>query len=209
VPTGELIHVSRERPDDRFLVLVTGYAAAGKTTIAPLLAEELDAVWISRDRIHEMVYSGWTPTHPALSSETYDPEVGGSVFAEGSVVWSIFLWMLQTVTARVAVVADTPFNHEWNRVMFSAVEKEFDVPMVEVVLEGDPDTLLERARGRAERGDVHEIKARFSVNPLTYYSSPYQSVLPEEHVVRVDTTDLGAVDAGALAQAVLARLTTR
>ena len=58
-------------------------------------------------------------------------------------------------------------------------------------------------------GDVHEIKARFSVNPLTYYSSPYQSVLPEEHVVRVDTTDLGAVDAGALAQAVLARLTTR
>jgi hypothetical protein len=60
--------------------LVTGHAAAGKTTIAEKLAEELDALWISRDRIHEMVYSGWEPHHPALSSETYDPQVGESVF---------------------------------------------------------------------------------------------------------------------------------
>jgi len=27
-----------------------------------------------------MVYSGWEPHHPALSSETYDPQVGESVF---------------------------------------------------------------------------------------------------------------------------------
>ena len=52
-------------PGGRFLVLVTGYAAAGKTTIAPLLAEELEALWISRDRIHEMVYSGWEPAPPS------------------------------------------------------------------------------------------------------------------------------------------------
>lgn len=35
-----------------FLVLVTGHAAAGKTTLAPKLAEELGAIWISRDTIH-------------------------------------------------------------------------------------------------------------------------------------------------------------
>lgn len=32
----------------RYLVLVTGYAAAGKTTLAPRIAEDLDALWISR-----------------------------------------------------------------------------------------------------------------------------------------------------------------
>jgi hypothetical protein len=74
--------------------------------------------------------------------------------------------------------------------------------MVEVALHGDPSVLLERARLRAASGEVHEIKAKFSVNPLAYYTKPYQPVLPEERVVRVDTTDLDAVDIGSVATAV-------
>ena len=194
-----LTGVSNTSTDRRFLVLVTGYAAAGKTTIAPLLADELDALWISRDRIHEMVYSGWEPQHPALTSETYDPRVDDSVFLEGSVVWNIFLWMLQRTTTRVPVVADTPFNHDWNRTMFQAAANEIEVPVVEVALHGAPDVLLQRARLRAASGEVHELKARFSVNPARYYASAYRPVLAEEQVVRVDTTDLDSVDAGAVA----------
>lgn len=189
-----------------FLVLVTGYAAAGKTTVAPLLAKELDALWISRDRIHEMVYSGWTPKHPALTSLSYDPRVGDSVFMEGSVVWSIFLWMLQRTTTRTPVVADTPFNHDWNRRMFEAAATEIDVPIVEVALHGDPEVLLHRARRRAASGEVHEIKARFSVNGPAYYSSPYKPVLPDDQVVNVDSTDLGRVDVTSVAEQVRARL---
>lgn len=135
----------------RFLVLVTGYAAAGKTAIAPLLADELDALWVSRDRIHEMVYSGWEPHHPALTSETYDPRVSDSVFFGGSVVWNLFLWMLQRTTTRVTVVADTPFNHDWNRSMFEAAANEIELPIVEVALHGDPEVLLQRARLHAAK----------------------------------------------------------
>ena len=186
----------------RFLVLVTGYAAAGKTTLAPMLAAELDALWISRDRMHEIVYSGWDPEHPALTSPTYDPEVGGSTFREGAVVWNLFLWMLQRVTTRVPVVADTPFNHDWNRTMFAEAAGRIDVPMVEVALVGDPDALLQRARTRAASGEVHEIKAKFSVKPDRYLSGPYQPVLPEDRVVRVDTTDLNRVDVAAMAESV-------
>jgi predicted kinase len=189
-------------PGSRFLVLVTGYAAAGKTTIAPLLAKELEALWISRDRIHEMVYSGWDPQHPALTSETYDPRVGDSVFQEGSVVWNIFLWMLQRTTHHTPVVANTPFNHDWNRRMFAAVATEIEVPMVEVALHGDPDVLLQRARLRAASGRVHEIKARFSVNGPAYYASPYRPVLAEDQVIRVDTTDLDAVNIPEVAERV-------
>ena len=189
-------------PAPKFLVLVTGYAAAGKTTLSPLLAYELDALWISRDRIHEMVYSGWEPKHPALSSDTYDPRVGDSVFSEGSVVWNIFLWMLQQVTTRVPVVADTPFNHAWNRELFAEAAQAIEVPIVEVALEGVPEVLLARVQARATSGEVHEIKARFSVNALAYYTKPYQPVLPEERVVHVDTTDLDVVDIGSVATAV-------
>ncbi len=192
--------------DGRFLVLVTGFAAAGKTTLSPMLAEHLDALWISRDRIHEMVYSGWEPQHPAMSSETYDPRAGDSVYREGSVVWSIFLWMLQQTTTRVPVVADTPFNHDWNRSMFRSAAVEIEVPIVEVALHGDPDVLLDRARVRAASGQVHEIKAKFSVNGPDYYATPYQPVLPEERVVRVDTTDLDRVDLAKVAKQVRTKL---
>ncbi len=185
-------------------MLVTGHAAAGKTTIAPLLADELDALWISRDRIHEMVYSGWEPRHPALFSETYDPHVAESVFFEGTVVWNIFLWMLQRTTTRVSVVADTPFNHDWSRQMFRQAVREINVPIIEVALVGEPEVLLERARLRAASGQVHEIKARFSVNPVGYYEAAYQPVVAEPQVLRVDTTELGSVDVGALAAQVLA-----
>ena len=193
----------------RFLVLVTGHAAAGKSTIAPRLADQLDALWISRDRIHEMVYSGWEPEHPALTSETYDPRIGDSVYKEGSVVWSIFLWMLQRTTTRTAVVADTPFNHDWNRKMFDAASSNIEVPTVEVALHGDPDVLLDRARVRASSGQVHEIKARFSVNGAEYYQSSYEPVLAEDQVVHVDTTDLDRVNVARVAQQVRARLARR
>jgi predicted kinase len=203
---GSVTDVSGVSTGGRFLVLVTGYAAAGKTTIAPLLAKELDALWISRDRIHEMVYSGWQPEHPALTSESYDPRVGDSVFLEGSVVWRIFLWMLQLTTARTPVVADTPFNHDWNRSMFEAAAMEIEVPMIEVALHGDPGVLLDRARLRAASGQVHEIKARFSVNGARYYVSPYKPVLPANQVIDVDTTDLDRVDIFDVAVQVRARI---
>lgn len=139
------------------LVLVTGPAAAGKSTLAPRLADQLGALWISRDAIHAMVYSGWKPHHPALTSDQYDPQVGESTFYEGSVVWSIFLWMLSRTSAHVPVVADTPFNREWNRTMFQEARATISAPMVEVALHRDPQTLLARAMKRAAADGVHEI----------------------------------------------------
>jgi predicted kinase len=192
--------------DDRYLVLVTGYAAAGKTTLAPKIADELGALWISRDRIHEMVYSGWEPRHPALFQDDYDPRIADSTYYEGRVVWNIFLWMLQRTTTKTAVVADTPFNHDWNREMFHAAAELIQVPMVEVALHGHPKVLLERARRRAASRSVHEITARFSVNRDRYYSGDYEPILPADRVVKIDTTDLDAVEVPPIARAIRKKL---
>ena len=185
-----------------FLVLVTGHAAAGKTTVAEKLAEQLDATWISRDAIHAKVYSGWKPQHPALTAGHYDPQIDGNTFFEGGVVWDVFLWLLNRVVPHPPVVADTPFNHPWNRDLFYEAADGWSFPVVEVALDGDPATLLARARQRAQQPGVHPIKARFSVRPERYEKA-YQPVLAEERVVRVDTTDLDAVDVAGVAQRVL------
>lgn len=192
----------------RFLVLVTGPAAAGKTTLAPQLAERLDALWISRDEIHTRVYSGWVPRHPARSYQDYDPQIDDMVFREGRVVWSVFLWMLERVTTRIPVVADTPFNHSWNREMFAEAQQRLDVPVIEVALTGSPDALLQRARHRAALPGIHEIKTRFAVRDLDYYAEPRPPLVDDRLRITVDTTDLGAVDVGGIAREVRARLTS-
>jgi predicted kinase len=188
-----------------FLVLVTGHAAAGKTTVAPRLAGELGAIWISRDTIHAKVYSGWEPEHPALTSDHYDPEIGANTYFEGKVVWDVFLWMLTTVAPHHPVVADTPFNHPWNREMFGEASATWDFPVVEVALHGDPAALLDRARQRASQPGVHEIKARFSVRPERY-DQPYRPVLDVSRVVEVNTTHLDDVDLAEVTAAVRALL---
>lgn len=95
------------------------------------------------------------------------------------------------------VVAGTPFNHDWNRSMFDPAANTIEAPIIEVALHGDSKVLLQRARLRAAGGEVHELKAKFRVNPARYYASAYQPVLAEEHVLRVDTSDLNSVDIGA------------
>ena len=113
--------------------------------------------------------------------------------------------MLTTVAPHHPVVADTPFNHLWNREMFDRARPRIPVPLVEVALHGEPETLLLRARRRAEQPGVHEIKARFSVRP-ELYRADFQPVLPADQVVRVDTTDLDLVDLEGVATEVRRRL---
>ena len=57
-------------------------------------------------------------------------------------VWRIFLWMLQLTTARTPVVADTPFNHDWNR--SGVVER-----LGRLLDRQRPPTQQARSRGRA------------------------------------------------------------
>ena len=114
------------------------------------------------------VYSGWKPQHPALTATHYDPQIDGNTFFEGGVVWDLFLWTLTRVVPHHPVVADTPFNHLWNREMFYKAASGWSFPVIEVALDGDPGTMLARAQRRAQQPDVHEIKARFSVRAERY-----------------------------------------
>jgi predicted kinase len=191
---------------ERFVLLVTGHPGAGKSTLGPRIADELDAVCISRDAIHQSVFDGWEPHHPATKSQ-YDLVVNGSTFSEGKVNWGLFLWMIETVSRRVGVVAESPFNSQLVRDRFLAVSAHWGVPVAEVALVGEPGALMERVRARAMAADAHVIKARFTVDGAErLLEHPYVPVLDPARVVHVDTTDLGAVDVPAVARAARALL---
>lgn len=189
-----------------FVLLVTGHPGAGKSTIGPRLAEELGAVCISRDEIHQIVFDGWEPRHPATPQQ-YDLTVNGSTFSEGKVNWELFLWMIETVSQRVAVVAESPFNSAMVRERFLRRSARWNVPVAEVALVGDAGVLMQRVHARATAPGAHVIKAKFTVEGAErLLEHPYAPVLDSDRVVLVDTTDLGAVDVPAVAQAARALL---
>jgi predicted kinase len=172
------------------LVLVTGPPGAGKSTIAPQLAERLGAPCISRDAIHEMVFDAWGE---------HDFEV------QGKLNWDLFRWTLAQVAARTTVVGETPLNHTVNRERLLELRAALGVPFVEVFLSGDPTELLRRVERRATLPDSHVIKVRFTVDGARrLLAAPYEPLLTD--AIRVDTTDLDAVSVEAIAGEVRARL---
>jgi predicted kinase len=184
--------------DGRFIVLLTGHPASGKSTLAGPLARALSAVCLSKDQVRYRVFDGWRPEHPVFS-RTPILQVGDAHFDEDRVVWSIYFWAIDAAVAIAPVVAETAMTRQVNRDDMSRFLATLDVPVIEVVLRPSLDTLLQRYEARRESPHAHRIYRTFPPGTeSTLLAEPYQPLLESRRVIEV-TGDSSNIDVSELA----------
>ena len=127
--------------DDRYLVLVTGFAAAGKSTLAPRIANELGALWTAATASRDGLLRVGTAAPRTLPGHPRPPRRRLDILRGPGGVEHLSL-DAATRHPKAAVVEDTPFNPGWNRAMFNDAAASITVPMVEVALHGEPVSSL-------------------------------------------------------------------
>jgi predicted kinase len=144
------------------LVIVSGPAGSGKTTLAHAIASAVGCPAICRDEIKEgMVHATWGP-----AASGFVPRPGDELTARTLPVFFGVLELL--IRARVTTVAEAAFqDHVW-RPRLEPLLNQARVRIVNCVV--DPDLALQRIRQRAQDNPLRRAHAdpgpeRLSVRP--------------------------------------------
>lgn len=136
--------LNAKRPPMPVLLIVNGYAASGKTTLARALSRELRWPLVAKDEFKELLFDRLGPTDHKESKQ-----LGAAAI---DVMFSVARELL---LAGTSVIIESPLLPRYDNSRLRALERDADFRTVQVVLTGDPEVLFERYRTRAERGERH------------------------------------------------------
>jgi predicted kinase len=188
----------RERMPPSLILLVTGPACTGKTTLAGALAERFGLPLFTMDGFKERMYDAASP----------DGDHGDRISLEFSRLLGRFAMECLEVALEACVRVGTHavFEANFDRAVFSPrlarLREHHAIHVVQVALRCRGDVLLERfiARARTDRhpghGGLRHLDAmrgallRGEDDPLV--------LQPGDDRFEIDTTDLAAVDTGPL-----------
>jgi predicted kinase len=126
------------------IVLITGYPASGKTTLARYLAQELKLPPICKDDLKEVLYEtlGWQPVDWSRKL--------------GMVAWSLLYQQVEILLqAHIDLIAEGNFDPKYANPEWQKLTTRFDLKIVQVRCDCDADLLIERDRQRIEQGTRH------------------------------------------------------
>ena len=170
-----------ERPLLPVLLIVNGYAASGKTTLARALSRELRWPLVVKDEFKELLFDRLGATDYKESKRL------GAAAIE--VMFSVARELLVTGTS---VIIESPLVPRYDNARLRALERDADFLTVQVVLTGDPDVLFERYRSRAERGERHP--SHFDHERLAdmhaMLHTPFESLTVSGETLYFDTSSL-------------------
>ncbi len=172
---------SRPHPPLPVLLIVNGYAASGKTTLARALSRELRWPLVVKDAIKEQLFD-------RLGAADYveSKQLGAAAI---DVMFSVAGELLSSGTS---VIIESPLIPSFDNPRLRALERDADFLTVQVVLKGDPDVLFERYRTRAERGERHP--SHFDHDRLSdmhaMLHSPFESLTVSGETLYFDTSRL-------------------
>lgn len=172
---------SAKRPHLPVLLIVNGYAASGKTTLARALSREMRWPLVVKDEFKELLFDRLGATDYKESKR-----LGAAAI---DVMFSVARELL---VAGSSVIIESPLIPSYDDARLRALERDAGFLTVQVVLTGDPDVLFERYRSRAERGERHP--SHFDHDRLAdmhaMLHSPFESLTVSGETLHFDTTSL-------------------
>ena len=168
------------------IIVVTGRPAAGKSTLAKWLAQELKLPLVSKDSIREELFDrlGW-------KDRKWAQELG-----KASVDMMFYFARAELEVGR-SIIMDNAFYPPISTPRFQKLKEQYAADSIQIVCDSDRETLFTRFKARAGTGNRHpghgdeDVLEELYVN-LADNSSPILEI--GGLVIEVDTTDFAKVD---------------
>jgi predicted kinase len=157
-------------PERPLIVVVTGPAAAGKTTFAAALADALELPLVAKDALKEVLAEPLQITGREASHR-----LGRAVLA------AMKLLVEELAGAHVSLVVEGNFR---DTAVFDDVD---DAQLVQVHVSAPPDVIRERLRARTGRHAVHYDSEAADELAARTGSGEWEPLVLTGPVVRVDT----------------------
>lgn len=167
------------------MVVVSGYPATGKTSLAVHLSTELGFPLVSKDLVKERLFdvlgagdNDWSHLLGRAAMAVLYAQAG-AILASGN-----------------GVVAEANFDAELSARDLSVLIRDHEVPVCQVILQSDPDVLVARAKERAAAGERHPgHNEQFVIAELErMVARPYAAPELPGPCFSVDVTDIESVD---------------
>ena len=168
------------------LIIVTGRPAAGKSTLAKWLSQELKFPLVSKDSIREELFDclGW-------KDRKWAQELGKAS------VDMMFYFANAELAVGHSIIMDNSFYPPVSNPRFQALKEQYHFESIQIVCDSDRETFFQRFKTHAETGNRHPGHGdQHVLEELYAYLSDTSSHILDigGSVIEVDTTDFAKVD---------------
>jgi predicted kinase len=179
------------------LVIVTGAPAAGKTTIARRLAQDLSLPLFTRDDLKESLFDslGW-------SDRPWSAKLGAAA-------WELlYLAAERVLNAGQSLIIESNFRPQWANARITRLQAQSHCCTVQILCKVAPEVALTRYRLRVESGARHPGHVdHLNVETLrAELQQAWQPLDVDGELIPIDTTDFAAPDYASLRQRVQSHL---
>lgn len=168
------------------IIIVTGRPAAGKSTLARWLSQELKLPFVSKDNIREELFDRW-----GWKDRKWAQELGKAS------VDMMFYFAQAELAVGHSIITDNAFYPPVSSPRFQALKEKYHAESIQIVCNSDRDTLFQRFTSRANSGSRHPGHGDQDVLEELYANLADKTSQILEiggSVIEVDTTDFAKVD---------------